>query len=93
VQLVPCDKAKVEAGVLVVERWILARLRNRAFFSLGELNTAIEQLLEPLNRRPFKKLDGSRHSRFLELDRAALRPLPSRAYEFGEWKKAKVHPD
>ena len=89
----PRDKAKVEAGVLVVERWILARLRNRTFFSLGELNTAIGELLEQLNHRPFKKLDGSRHSRFLELDRPALRALPARAYEFGEWKKAKVHPD
>ena len=53
----PRDKAKVEAGVLIVERWILARLRNRTFFSLGELNTAIAELLEVLNRRPFKKLE------------------------------------
>jgi transposase len=89
----PRDKAKVEAGVLVVERWILARLRNRTFFSLGALNAAIDELLEPLNQRPFKKLDGSRRSRFIELDRPALRPLPPREYEFGEWKKAKVHPD
>jgi transposase len=80
----PRDKAKVEAGVLVVERWILARLRNRTFFSLGELNAAIGELLEQLNHRPFKKLDGSRQSRFVELDRPALRPLPPRAYEFGE---------
>ena len=87
------SKAKVEAGVLVVERWILARLRNRTFFSLGELNVAIRELLEQLNSRPFKKLDGSRKSRFVELDRPALRPLPPRAYEFGHWKKAKVHPD
>lgn len=89
----PRDKAKVEVGVQVVERWILARLRNRTFFSLGELNSAIQELLEQLNHRPFKKLDGSRHSRFLKLDRPALRALPPRAYEFGEWKKAKVHPD
>jgi len=89
----PRDKAKVEAGVLVVERWILARLRNRTFFSLGELNVAIRELLEQLNSRPFKKLDGSRQSRFVELDRPALRPLAPRAYEFGHWKKAKVYPD
>jgi transposase len=89
----PRDKAKVETGVLVVERWILARLRNSTFFSLGELNIAIRDLLEQLNHRPFKKLDGSRHSRFIELDRPALRALPARAYEFGEWRKAKVHPD
>lgn len=89
----PRDKAKVEAGVLIVERWILARLRNRTFFSLGELNSSIQELLEQLNHRPFKKLDGSRHSRFLELERPALRALPPRPYEFGEWRKAKVHPD
>lgn len=89
----PRDKAKVEAGVLVVERWILARLRNRTFFSLGELNAAIAALLEELNARPFKKLEGCRRSRFDELEQAALRPLPARRYEFGEWRRAKVHPD
>ena len=89
----PRDKAKVEVGVLVVERWILARLRNRTFFSLGELNGAIRALLERLNTRPFKKLAGCRRSRFEELERAVLRPLPVRAYEFGEWRQAKVHPD
>ncbi|MCL4851095.1 MAG: IS21 family transposase, partial [Bryobacteraceae bacterium] len=60
----PRDKAKVEVGVLVVERWILARLRNRTFFSLGELNAAIRELLERLNTRAFKKLAGNRRSRF-----------------------------
>lgn len=89
----PRDKAKVESGVLIVERWILARLRNRTFFSLGELNAAIAELLEALNTRPFKKLEGCRRSRFMELDAPALRPLPLRPYEFGEWRRAKVHPD
>lgn len=89
----PRDKAKVEAGVLVVERWILACLRHRVFFSLGELNAAIRALLQRLNTREFKKLPGCRRSRFEELDRPALRPLPPRAYEFAEWRQAKVHPD
>ena len=89
----PRDKAKVEAGVLIVERWILARLRNRSFFSLGELNGAIAELVERLNTRPFKKLEGTRRSRFETLERAALRPLPPRPYEFGEWRSAKVYPD
>lgn len=89
----PRDKAKVESGVLVVERWILARLRHRSFFALAELNQAIALLLERLNTRPFKKLPGSRRSRFVELEQPTLRPLPARGYEFGEWKKAKVHPD
>jgi transposase len=89
----PRDKAKVEAGVLIVERWILARLRNRTFFSLGELNVAIAELLEVLNTRPFKKLEGCRRSRFVALEQPVLQPLPDRAYEFGEWRQAKVHPD
>jgi len=89
----PRDKAKVETGVLIVERWILARLRNQTFFSLGELNTFIARRLEDLNTRPFKKLEGCRRSRFEALERAALLPLPPRAYEFGQWRVARVHPD
>lgn len=89
----PRDKAKVETGVLIVERWILARLRNQTFFCLQELNGAIAALLERLNTRPFKKMAGCRRARFLELDQPALRALPPRPYEFAEWKQAKVHPD
>lgn len=89
----PKDKAKVEAGVLLVERWILACLRHRQFFSLAELNAAIAELLERLNDRPFLKLPGSRRSRFEELDRPALRPLPATRYEFAEWSRARVGPD
>lgn len=81
----PKDKSKVEAGVLLVQRWILAALRNRTFFSLRELNAAIRELLERLNNRPFKKLSGSRRSRFLEIDKPALRPLPAVPFEFAEW--------
>jgi len=89
----PRDKAKVEAGVLVVERWILARLRDRQFFSLTELNAAIAELLEVLNNRPFKKLPGTRRSMFDSLDRPALQPLPASAYEYAEWKKVRVNID
>lgn len=89
----PRDKSKVETAVQIVERWILARLRDRQFFSLVELNAAIDELLNELNHRPFQKLDGSRRSRFIELDRPALKALPSRAYEYAQWKLAKVHPD
>ena len=89
----PRDKAKVETGVLVVERWILAALRRRSFFSLAELNDAIRTLLEQLNTRPFKKLPGCRRTRFEELDRPALTPLPAQPYVFAEWKKARVHID
>ena len=89
----PQDKAKVEAGVLVAERWILAALRNRTFFSLAELNTAIRDLLEQLNSRAFKKLPGNRGSLFRELEKPALSPLRSRRYEFAEWREAKVNID
>lgn len=89
----PRDKAKVEGAVLIVERWILARLRHHTFFSLGQLNVEIERLMRDFNTRPFQKLDGCRQSRFDELERPALKPLPSRTYTFAQWKHAKVHPD
>ena len=89
----PRDKAKVEQSVLLVERWILARLRDQVFFSLGELNTAIRILLERLNERPFKKLPGCRRTLFEQLDRPAMRALPAQRYTYAEWKKARVHID
>ena len=73
----PKDKAKVEGHVLIVERWILFRLRKRLFTSLGELNAAIRELLDDLNRRPFQKLPGNRLTGFETVDRPALRALPS----------------
>jgi transposase len=85
----PRDKAKVETGVLLVERWILARLRHHTFFSLAELNRTIAELLVILNQRPFQKLPGSRLSAFEDFERDALRPLPANPYEFARWKKAR----
>ena len=73
----PKDKAKAEGGVLIVERWILAALRKRKFFSLGEANQAIGELLARLNQRGFRKREGSRQSLFEQLDKPALQPLPS----------------
>lgn len=89
----PRDKAKAEAGVLLVERWILARLRKITFFSLDQLNQAIAGLLRQLNNRPFKKMSGSRRGLFESLDRPALKPLPLFAYQYADWKKAKVNLD
>jgi len=89
----PRDKAKVEVGVQVVERWILARLRHRTFFSLAELNEAIGGLLSRLNERPFRKLPGSRRSVFESLERPALRPLPAQRYTYAEWTKGRVEVD
>ena len=89
----PKDKAKVEGGVLIAQRFILAGLRQRTFFSLAEANAAIRQRLELLNTRPFRKLPGCRRSRFEELDRPAMLPLPEHPYQFAEWIKARVHID
>jgi len=89
----PRDKAKVEGAVLLAQRWILACLRNRTFFSLDDLNTAIAELVEKLNARPFKKLDGCRRSAFETLDRPVLRPLPAARWELARWAKAKVNID
>jgi transposase len=89
----PKDKAKAEVGVQVVERWILARLRNRTFFNLTDLNEAIGELLDELNARPMEHLERSRRELFEELDRPALKPLPEQPYEFAIWKKARVNID
>jgi transposase len=90
----PRDKAKVETGVQVVERWILARLRNHTFFSLTELNQEMRKLLDILNNRSFKKLPGTRKSLFESLDHPALKPLlQHHYYQYAECKKATVHID
>jgi len=89
----PKDKAKVEVGVQVVERWIIARLRHHTFFSLLSLNIAVRELLGDLNNRPFKKLPGTRRSQFDTLDAPLLAPLPSQPYEYAQWKRARVNID
>ncbi len=89
----PKDKSKGEIGVYVVERWILAALRNRKFFSLEELNRAIKELLKKLNNRKFKKMDGSRLSWFETIEKSALKLLPQERYEYALWKKASVNID
>ena len=89
----PKDKAKVEVGVLVVERWILAPLRDRRFFSLAELNRAIRERLEVLNGREMKHLEQSRRELFEAIARPALAPLPVQSYEFALWKGVRVHID
>jgi transposase len=89
----PQDKAKVEVGVQIVQRWILARLRHRRFFSLAELNAAIAELVEDLNGRPFRKLPGCRRDAFAALDRSALRPLPATPFQHAQWKKVRANID
>jgi transposase len=90
----PRDKALVEVGVQIAERWILARLRHRTFFSLGELNAAILELLDGINDRLMRRWGESRRQLFERLERPALRPLPTTRFSYGEWKiDAKVHID
>lgn len=89
----PRDKAKVESGVQLAERWLLAPLRHHTFTSLAALNDELARLREALNDRPFQKLEGTRRSRFNTLDRPALQPLPPTPYEFAVWRTASVNID
>lgn len=84
------DKAKVEQGVLLVQRWVVAVVRKRQFFSLAQLNEAIRELVAKLNQKPFRKLPGSRVELYEKLDRPALQPLPSQPCVFAQWKKVRV---
>jgi transposase len=89
----PRDKAKVESGVQVVQRWIIAALRHRRLFSLEEANGAIRELLVRLNERPFRKREGSRKSVWETLDRPALKPLPPERFDLSQWSRARVNID
>ncbi len=89
----PRDKAKVEAGVLLAQRWIIARLRHRRFFTLGELSAAVTELVDELNARAFKKLPGSRRTAFASIDQPALKPLPSARFVITERRWARVNID
>jgi transposase len=89
----PRDKAKVETGVLIAQRWILAVLRQRTFYSLAELNAAIHECLERLNTRLMRRMGKSRGELFETIDRPNALPLPERPYEYAEWCKAKVNID
>lgn len=82
----PRDKAKVEVGVLIAQRWIIAALRNRTFYSIGAINVAICELLEKLNNRKQRKLARSRNELFEEVDKPNLKALPDQRFEFAEWK-------
>ena len=86
----PKDKAKAEVGVQIVGRWVLARLRNHRFYSLGALNRDIWALLADLNQRPLRGWNRSRRELFDTLDRPALKPLPDEPYEYAEWKRCRV---
>jgi transposase len=87
------DKAKVEVGVLLAQRWILACLRNRTFYSLRELNEAIRALVEKINNRQMRKLGRSRKELFETLDKPAALPLVQQRYEYADWQKARVNID
>jgi len=89
----PRDKAKVEVGVLIVERYVLARLRKRRFFSLAELNVAIREIVVDLNARIMRRVGVSRVELLETIERLALKALPSEPYQYAEWKKCRVAPD
>lgn len=89
----PQDKSKAEGGVLIVERWILFRIRKTIFTSIEQLNEMIEKLLVEINNRPFQKLEGTRKSRLDELDRPAFKQLPTNPYQYRQFLKARVGHD
>lgn len=89
----PRAKAKVETCVLIAQRWILARLRNRMFFSLAELNNAIAELLEELNTRRFQKLPGTRREAFETIDRPSMKQLPALRFELRQRKGTRANID
>lgn len=89
----PRDKAKVEAAVLVAQRWIIARLRNRRFFSIAQVNTAIRPLLDEINTRIMRGYGASRADLFATLDRPALSRLPEVPFVFARWSRPRVAPD
>jgi transposase len=86
----PKDKSKVENGVLLAKRWILARLRDRVFYNLADLNQAIRMLVQDFNGRPLKRLKTTRQALFLELDKPNALALPPHPYEFAQWKHVRV---
>jgi transposase len=86
----PRDKAKVEVAVQVATRWIIAKLRNRRFFTLVALNAAIAVEVATLNNRVTRHLGASRRTLFMELERPALKPLPAEPYTFAEWKECRA---
>src|SRR6266545_4978918 len=89
----PRDKAKVEVGVLIAQRWILARLRHETFFSLDALNERIGELLEELNDRRMRVYGASRRELFERLDHPALKRLPVEPFAYSEWRKARLNID
>lgn len=89
----PEDKAKVENGVLIIERWVMFVLRKRLFTSLGELNEAIKLLLSDINKRPFKKLPGSRLNSFNTIDYPAMQALPAVPFVYAEFRKVRIGMD
>jgi transposase len=89
----PRDKAKVEVAVQIVERFVLAKLRNQRFFSLAELNVAIRDCVTTINAKVMRRLAKSRIELLETLDRPALGALPTTAYSYAEWKRARVAPD
>jgi len=90
----PRDKAKVEQAVLIVERWLIGRLRRRIFHSLADVDAALDELMTQLNdRQPLRRLGVTRRQLLEEVDRPALKALPDRAYEYSEWRECRVGVD
>ncbi len=82
----PKDKPVVESNVLHLQRFIFGRLRDRAFYSLGELNEAIWEALKLFNARPMQQYKQSRSERFECLDKPNAKALPEKRFAFTQVK-------
>ena len=89
----PRDKAKVEVGVQVAERWLLARIRNETFTNLADLNRRLFELTEIINTRPMRAYNASRRELFERLDKPALGPLPAEPFQASSWKEVRLDID
>jgi transposase len=83
----------VEVAVQIAQRWLLARIRDEVFHSLGALNARLRELLVELNDRTMRRYGKSRRALFEEIERAALRPLPTSRFEYADWQRARVNID
>ena len=88
----PQDKGGNECGIGVIQRQFYQEVRNRTFYSLGELNTALAEYLKCLNLAVMKDWGVSRLDRF-NGERHLLKPCPINNWELSDWKTPKVHAD
>ncbi len=86
----PKDKALVENHVKLIYSRVFAKLRNRTFFSLAELNEAIVILLKNHNQTRMQNRDYCREEKYLADEKSLLKALPETDFEIKHYKELKV---